>query len=155
MTYKPPEAVNNDPNKDRAPDFYKKGPDGKEVLYADFDFNLTTHPVTKDIVIRKNEKAIKQSLENLVLTSYKEIVMEPDIGGGVNQALFDFSDAVTVYNLSSRIKKVIDNFEPRIELDDLQVYRTDDMHGVIIVLKYYIKNQSTLITEKIVLDKLK
>ena len=153
--YVPPEVVNNDPNKGRRHNFYVRQSDGTPVVYVDFDFNLTTHPVTKDIVIRTNARAIRQSLENLVLTTAGEILMEPEVGGGVLEQMFGQNDAVTAYSVRSKIIETVKNHESRIELEDVEVFRAEDFHGLVVVIKYYIANQPKLIIDQIFLERVR
>ena len=46
--------------------------------FKDLSFNFARNPVTSDIVILKNEEAIKQSVKNLVLT--KDIFVRKEEG---------------------------------------------------------------------------
>ena len=40
----------------------------KQTLYRDFDLSFKAHPVTKGLVIRKNDQAVIQGIRNLILT---------------------------------------------------------------------------------------
>ena len=36
--------------------------------YVDLDFDFKAHPVSKDVVLKFNEEAVKKSLKSLILT---------------------------------------------------------------------------------------
>ena len=51
--------------------------------WADLDLDFVAHPVTKDIVLKKDVEAIKRSVRNLILTNPHERPFHPEIGSGI------------------------------------------------------------------------
>lgn len=153
-TYRAPVPIDNDPHEGMLPDFYKKTPLGEDVLYIDFDSNLQVHPMTGDFTLVRNGQAIIQSIRNLVMTSAGEVLMDTEIGGGVPDNMFETIDPLTTYNLSRRVKETITNHETRAEVSDVELYRVpDNLHAIIIRVKFYIKGSTIQYDEQILLER--
>ena len=88
--------------------------------FKDISLSFNTHPVTKDIPILKNERAIIRSVRNLVETIPTERFFNSDIGSNVRSSLFNFVDFGTAEVIKAEIESVVDNYEPRVE--NLEVY---------------------------------
>lgn len=88
----------------------------KEILYKDFNSNFTPHPMTGDVSLVTNDKAISQSLRNLVLTGRYEIPYNSEKSGRVYESLFENFDPITLKVLEDDVRRVIQNFEPRAEV---------------------------------------
>ncbi len=89
--------------------------------YIDLDLDFKKHPVTKDIVVLKDENAVKRALRNLVLMNHYDVRFHPEIGTGVRALLFDVVSPAHSISLRKIISDAIKNFEPRVELLDVQV----------------------------------
>ena len=85
--------------------------------YINLSFNA--HPVTKDITVLKNENAIKRSVRNIVNTIPRERFFNPELGSDVRSSLFNFVDYGTASVIEKQIQIAIENFEPRV--DNLQI----------------------------------
>ena len=57
--------------------------------FKDLANSFLRNPVTKDLIVLKDQQAIKQAMKNLVLTSPGEKLFQPDVGSKVYQLLFD------------------------------------------------------------------
>jgi len=93
-----------------------------QILYSDFDISFLPDPITADLMKVQNEESIKQSLRLLILTSVGERVFQPGLGGTVNRMLFEQLDQVTTTVLIKNIGDTIRQFEPRVELQYIDVY---------------------------------
>lgn len=129
-------------------DFYKTKLDGSKVIYTDFDFNLAIHPITKDFVMRNNEKAIMQSLKNCVMASEGDFPMEGDIGGGLDKMFFENNDIMLRFNSRRKIEETISNHEPRIGLQDVSVIQTTQ-NSIDISVKFMYANNPNPVVENI------
>ena len=87
--------------------------------FKDISLSFTPHPVTKDLTILKNENAIKRSVRNIVNTIPRERFFNPTLGSDVRSSLFNFVDYGTASVIQKQIQIAIENFEPRV--DNLQV----------------------------------
>ena len=87
--------------------------------FKDINLSFNAHPVTKDITVLKNENAIKRSVRNIVNTIPRERFFNPTLGSDVRSSLFNFVDYGTSSVIQKQIQIAIENFEPRV--DNLQV----------------------------------
>ena len=95
--------------------------------FADIDLNFTPHPVTGDVGFKKDENAIKQAVKNLVLTQNFERPFHSEIGSSLRSLLFEPATPLTKEILRKTISDTITNFEPRVELIDVEIrYKLDD-----------------------------
>lgn len=115
----------------------------KGAATIDFDFSMTVHPVTKDLVLKRDGAAIIQAVKFLVMTSFGEILNEPDIGGGMGQVLFEQADSLTAFNVRRRVEQTIKNHEPRADLKSVDVSRSQDGHNLIVKVIFFYNNSPT------------
>lgn len=87
--------------------------------FKDISLSFEPHPITKDLPILKDERAIIRSIRNLVETIPTERFFNPDLGSNVRSSLFDFVDYGTASTIEDQIKITIANYEPRVS--DLKV----------------------------------
>ena len=93
--------------------------EGISRAFKDINLSFNAHPVTKDITVLKNENAIKRSVRNIVNTIPRERFFNPELGSDVRSSLFNFVDYGTASVIQKQIQIAIENFEPRV--DNLQV----------------------------------
>ena len=94
--------------------------------FKDISLSFEPHPITKDLPILKNESAIRRSVRNIVQTIPTEKFFNPLFGSDVRKSLFDFVDFGTASVISDQIQTSIENFEPRIENLQVQVFPRPD-----------------------------
>ncbi len=104
--------------------------------WADLDLDFIAHPVTKDIVLKRNVEAIKRSVRNLVLTNPHERPFHPEIGSGIRGILFDLVSPTTAVVLQSAIRQVLTNFEPRIVIENIAVLGDIDKNGYYVTIQF-------------------
>lgn len=114
--------------------------------FADIDLSFEPHPVTGDLVRLTDHHAIKQSMKNLILMNQFESPFRNDKAGNLRRSLFDLGEPHKMVMLKERIKKVLENHEPRIMISDVQMVEDMDNKTVNITVIYSVVN-STTITE--------
>lgn len=87
--------------------------------FKDISLSFEPHPVTGDIPILINERAISRSIRNLVQTIPTERFFNPELGSDVRTSLFGFVDFGSASIIKDQILNTISNFEPRV--DNVQV----------------------------------
>lgn len=96
------------------------------------------------VVMVHGETDVKQSLEILMSTSLGERVMLPEYGCNLQTYLFESISNSKMYFLKELIKDAIINFEPRIELNNINIDSSDFQEGIIrIKLDYTIRTTNT------------
>ena len=81
--------------------------------FKDISLCFKPHPVTKDLPVLVNERAIARSVRNLVETIPTERFFNPDLGSNVRSSLFEFVDYGTASIITDQITETILNYEPR------------------------------------------
>ena len=95
--------------------------------FKDISLSFEPHPVTKDLPVLKNERAITRSVRNIVETIPTEKFFNPIFGSDVYRSLFDFVDFGTASIIQDQIKTALNNFEKRINNVKVEVEpRPDD-----------------------------
>jgi phage baseplate assembly protein W len=82
--------------------------------FKDISLSFDPHPVTKDLPILKNERAITRSIRNLVETIPTERFFNLSLGSEVRSSLFEFVDYGTASIVQNQIETTIENYEPRV-----------------------------------------
>jgi phage baseplate assembly protein W len=83
--------------------------------FKDISLSFVPHPVTKDLPILKNERAITRSIRNLVETIPTERFFNSLLGSDIRSSLFEFVDYGTASVVQNQIETTIQNYEPRVE----------------------------------------
>ena len=86
----------------------------KSRAFKDISLSFSPHPVTKDLPVLLNERAIARSVRNLVETMPTERFFNPILGTDIRESLFDNFSRTTVYVIEDQIRETIVNFEPRV-----------------------------------------
>ena len=98
--------------------------------FKDLAISFEANPNTNDFAAVTNENAIKQSIRNLVLTSFGERPFQPTIGSRVRGLLFEPFDVFMSEDLKDEISNTIERLEPRVELIDVDVRLSEDEHSI-------------------------
>ena len=110
--------------------------------FKDISLSFDPHPVTKDLPVLRNERAIVRSVRNLVQTIPGERFFVPILGSGVNRLLFDFVDVATADSIEEEILTTISNFESRVANVRVQVDPRPDQNNFDITIFFDIIGQS-------------
>jgi len=123
--------------------------------YSDLDLDFKINPITGDINKKKGNDAVKRSIRNLVFTNYYERPFNSSLGSDVPALLFDNVDIVTASLLEDALKKLINIYEPRVQLTSLTAYADIDNNGFTIQMEYVILNTETPATFNLFLEKIR
>ena len=123
--------------------------------YSDLDLDFIPHPTTKDVLIKTGEDAIKRSVRNLILTNFYDRPFRPYIGSNVQKLLFENANAITANLVKDAILEVIRNYEPRVEVNNLDVVFDFDNNGYNVTLAYIIINRSLPVTINLFLERIR
>tara|TARA_S200000501_G_scaffold48028_1_gene38657 strand:+ start:3515 stop:3916 length:402 start_codon:yes stop_codon:yes gene_type:complete len=109
--------------------------------FKDITLSFEAHPVTKDLLILKNENAIRRSVRNIVETIPTERFFNSLLGSEVRSSLFGFVDFGTASVIQSQIEIAIDNFEPRVDNVQVQVNPTPEQNSFEVTVLFDIIGQ--------------
>lgn len=126
----------------------------KQTMFRDFNLNFQMNPISGDIAVLTNEKSIAQSLKNLLLTNYGDVPFKSFVGSGLDMLLFEpVSETLNVV-LNDKIREVIKNYEPRIEVIGVVIKDDSDANSYDISIHYKIVNTNQSYTANISLSRL-
>jgi len=109
-------------------------------LFSDLDLNFRAHPVTRDVVIKKDEEAIKQALKNLIQIRNYEKPFHSEIGSPIRQALFEPLTPMTTLIVRRTIIDLVSNFEQRVKLIDVEVIASPENNSLYVNIIFRIVN---------------
>ena len=121
--------------------------------FSDLDFNFTAHPVTGDLVRRFDEQSIKNALKNLILTSNYERPFHSEIGSPIKRLLFEPATPMLQVMMERAITDTVNNFEPRVELLNVEVVVSEDDYTVYVSIEVRIINTSQPLTLELTLER--
>jgi len=110
--------------------------------FKDISLSFDPHPITKDLPVLRNERAITRSVRNLVQTIPGERFFNPILGSGVRRLLFDFVDVGTAASIEEEILTTISNFETRVTNVQVQVEPRPDRNNFDVTVLFDIIGQS-------------
>jgi phage baseplate assembly protein W len=123
--------------------------------YSDLDLNFTIHPVRKDVNKHIGEKAVINSVKNLILTAHYERPFRPEIGSNLRRMLFENMDILTAASIEREITLTISNFEPRARVSKIQAIPDFDKNGYTVTMEFYVLNLTTPITINFFLERIR
>ena len=106
--------------------------------FKDLSASFQTNPLSNDLIALKNESAIARSVRNLVLTIQGERPFQPVLGTGVSRLLFENMDKLTASAIRSEIRTTIENYEPRVEINEIIVEPDPEGNAMDVTLQYFI-----------------
>ena len=106
--------------------------------FKDISASFQTNPLSNDLIQLKNESAIARSVRNLVLTGQGERPFQPVLGTGVSRLLFENMDKLTASAIRSELRTTIENYEPRVEINEIIVEADFERNAFDVTLQYFI-----------------
>ena len=106
--------------------------------FKDISMSFKFNPLSGDLISLSNENAIARAVRNIVLTTPGEKFFDPDFGSSVSEILFENVDDITAISIEDEIKNCLANYEPRVELIDVEVDPNFDENQFDVLIKYRI-----------------
>ena len=112
--------------------------------FKDISLSFEPHPVTGDLPVLINERAISRSIRNLVQTIPTERFFNPELGSDVRTSLFGFVDFGSASIIKDQILNTISNFESRVDNVQVQVDPKPDSNEFEITIIFNIIGQEII-----------
>ena len=106
--------------------------------FKDISATFQINPLNRDLIQLKNTNAIARSIRNLIMTIPGERPFNPILGSGVPNLLFETMDKITASTIRSEIVNSIENFEPRVDLNEFIVSENPDDNQFDVQIQYYV-----------------
>ena len=91
---------------------------------------------TKDILVSTDEQAIKNSLNNIFSTKRGEKILNPEFGSSLEMFLFEPITPFIAKSIGDTILQNIRKYEPRIVINNVNVYPRPDENMYIVKIYY-------------------
>lgn len=129
-------------------------PQTKKInLYSDFKKDLEINLLTDDLAVTRDEDAVKEAMRNLVLTDRGERLMQPYLGAGLKELLFENLTPATLELIKDRVQTTLEIYEPRADIIDVTAAGSLDENEVYINVRFYISNREQPITLDVILER--
>jgi phage baseplate assembly protein W len=106
--------------------------------FKDISMTFQINPLNSDLIALKNESAIARSIRNIVFTVPGEKFFNETFGSNISRSLFENVDDITASVIVDEIRQSIRNFEPRVNLLDVQAYPDYDNNSFDLIIIYEI-----------------
>lgn len=114
----------------------------RKRVYSDIDLTFARNTANDDDIFKKKDAAaVKQAVKNLILTNEAEKPFRPRFGANLTGMLFELvNDEDAEEDIRERIYDVIEQYEPRATVEDLEVFLNEDQNRLSVKLKFRILN---------------
>ena len=106
----------------------------RQETYKDLDFSFKQNPNTNDVGIKKNNAAVIQSCLNILRKNHVERPFDYNFGANLRAYLFENMTNITAANMSTNIHVALRNYEPRIEVLNVNIQATASENDVFITV---------------------
>lgn len=106
--------------------------------FKDISMTFQSNPLNSDLIALKNETAISRSIRNIVFTLPGEKFFNENFGSRVSRSLFENVDEISASIIRDEIRNSINNYEPRVQLIEVQTIPDYDNGSFDVVINYRI-----------------
>jgi phage baseplate assembly protein W len=106
--------------------------------FKDISMTFQSNPLSSDLIALKNETAIARSIRNIVFTLPGEKFFNENFGSRVSRTLFENVDEISASIIQDEIRNSINNYEPRVQLIEVQTNPDYDNGSFDVVINYRI-----------------
>ena len=125
------------------------------ATYKDLDFSFKQNPNTNDVGIKKNNAAVIQSCLNILRTNHGERPFDYNFGANLRAYLFENMTNTTAANMATNIQVALRNYEPRIEVLNVNIQATSSENDVFITVTGRVKSTNQIIDIATTLERLR
>ena len=115
----------------------------KSFLGVGWSFPPAFENVGGEVQMLKGEDDIKSSLQVLLATRLGERVMQPLFGCNLDAMMFEQLDTTLKTEMRNLIEKAILYFEPRINIDKIDMESTNTDGLILITVNYTVRSTNT------------
>ena len=96
-------------------------------------------PVDGRLQFARYEDDVEQAIQIVLLTARGERVMLPDFGAGLRDYVFEPNSAPVRARIAETVRKALVDWEPRINLENVEVTAGDENNLVLIHIDYVVR----------------
>lgn len=123
--------------------------------YSDLDLDFLPHPTTGDVLKKVGPDAVKRSIRNLILTNFYDRPFQSYIGSNAQKILFDNASPLSSNFLKDAIIQVIENYEPRVRVNNVRVKFDIDNNGYNATIEFVVLNSNLPVVFNLFLERIR
>ena len=127
----------------------------RQETYKDLDFSFKQNPNTNDVGIKKNNAAVIQSCLNILRTNHGERPFDYNFGANLRAYLFENMTNTTAANMATSIEVALGNYEPRIEVLNVNIRAQAAENDVFITVTGRVKSTNEIIDISTTIERLR
>lgn len=127
----------------------------QKEYFSDFLTGFDMTPFGNQLGRVTNDQAVNQSLRNLIKTSLGERLFQPTIGSDIYAMIFENNYPEVITELELFIKNTIDNNEPRVNLEGVEIKDQSNENALEISIYYTLINNPEPITLTVLLKRVR
>jgi|TARA_Y200000002_G_scaffold72392_1_gene56727 hypothetical protein len=124
-------------------------------IYKDLDLDFGRNRITNDVNKLTDVEAVKRSVRNLINTNHYERPFHPEIGSDVRAMLFEPMTPLNALNLQRKVAEVLNNFEPRIDLQQVLANPNIDNNSYELKIMFYVVGSNSPVEVETFLERLR
>ena len=124
-------------------------------IFKDLNLTFEQNTATKDIQKIKDVEAVKRSVRNLINTNHYEKPFHPEIGSNLRAMLFELMTPQMNHVISKQIENLINNYEPRCRLVEVNSQPRLDRNGYSVQISFYVQNHQDQVIVESFLERLR
>ena len=109
--------------------------------FQDIDLDFTANPITGDVVTVKDSTSVKRGIKNILLTEEGERLMQPELGSGVRNMLFEPMTDINAQRLEDEVRSAIEAWERRAEVLEIVVIPEEEHNRYRVAVTFRIINE--------------
>ena len=126
-----------------------------KTIFSDIDPDFGRNPKSGDLLLVKEERAVRLALSNLLNTSFGERLFNPNVGGSLRSLLFEPIDSITTLEIKDRILQTIRNHEPRVGRVEVDVIAKADENSYRVDVEFSVRSIGTTGNLSVVLERIR
>lgn len=124
-------------------------------VFKDIDLSFTVN-VNGELYVKRDAAAVKQAVQNLILTNYYEKPFQPFYGSNVTARLFELVGLVNDdIMIANEITRAIEAYEPRAQVVEVTVQVEPDQNSMNVDIEFRIVNSDEIVQFSTTLSRLR
>ena len=112
------------------------------VPFKDLSLSFAKNKVTEDLLVKKEDAAVKQAVLNILLTNKGERLYDAQYGSNVRSYLFEPLDFGTAGSIKDEIVRTLKTYEPRVSIQECIVEPNFDSNGFEVRLDFKVLSRA-------------
>ena len=114
------------------------------VPFKDLSLSFAKNKVTDDLLVKKEDAAVKQAILNLLLTQKGERLYNAQYGSDLRSHLFEPLDFGTAGTIKDEIVRTLKYYEPRVSIDECVVEPNIESNGFDVQLDFQVLSRADI-----------